>query len=165
LIPIYLVRVVKASDSWISYITMAQTAILIIGYFVWTRVSRRRGSRTVLLWTTLGISHYTLLIAFTEVPWQIALLAGFAGIFQAGLDLVLFDELIKTVQVEYSAVFVSVAQMMQYLAAIIAPMLGSLLADSISLQAGLIGSAILRFLGFVAFFTGSRHLFSARKKG
>jgi MFS family permease len=165
LIPIYLVRVVKASDSWISYITMAQTAILIIGYFVWTRVSRRRGSRTVLLWTTLGISLYPLLITFTVVPWQIALFAGFAGIFQAGLDLVLFDELMKTVPVEYSAVFVSVAQMMQYLAAIIAPMLGTLLADSISLQAGLIGSAILRFLGFVAFFTGSWHLFSARKKG
>lgn len=155
LIPIYLVRVVKASDSWISFITMAQTVILIIGYFVWTRISRKRGSRTVLIWTTLGISLYPLLITLTVVPWQIALFAGFAGIFQAGLDLVFFDELMKTVPIEYSAVFVSVAQMMQYLAAIFAPMIGTLLADTISLQAGLIGATLLRFIGFLAFFIGN----------
>jgi MFS family permease len=163
LIPIYLVRVVKASDSWISIITMSQTAILIIGYFIWTRMSRRKGSRAVLLWTTLGISLYPLLITFTIVPWQIALFAGFAGIFQAGLDLVFFDELMKTVPIEYSAVFVSVAQMMQYLAAILAPMLGTLLADTISIQAGLIGAAILRFIGFISFSYGSLQLLRKSK--
>lgn len=164
LIPIYLVRVVKASDSWISFITVSQTAILIIGYFVWTRVSRRNGSRTVLLWTTLGISLYPLLLTFTVVPWQIALFAGFAGIFQAGLDLVFFDELMKTVPVEYSAVFVSVAQMAQYLAAIFAPMIGTLLADAISLQAGLIGASVLRFAGFLSFFAGSWQFLRSRKE-
>jgi len=164
LIPIYLVRVVKASDSWISIITMSQTAILIIGYFLWTRISRRSGSRTVLIWTTLGISLYPLLIAFTVVPWQIAIFAGFAGIFQAGLDLVFFDELMKTVPVEYSAVFVSVAQMMQYVAAILAPMVGTLLADTISIQAGLIGAAILRFAGFVSFSAGSWLFLKKRSK-
>ena len=155
LIPIYLVRVVHASDSWISIITMSQTAILIIGYFFWTRFSRKRGSLSVLIWTTLGISMYPLLLSFTKVPWQIAVFAGFAGIFQAGLDLVFFDELMKTVPVEYSALFVSVAQMMQYMAAIFAPMIGTLLADVISIQAGLIGAALLRFVGFLAFFSGS----------
>lgn len=164
LIPIYLVRVVKASDSWISIITMSQTAILIIGYFVWTRISRKRGSRAVLIWTTLGISLYPLLLTFTVVPWQIALFAAFAGIFQAGLDLVFFDELMKTVPVEYSAVFVSVAQMLQYTAAIFSPMIGTLLADTISIQAGLIGAAILRFAGFLSFFAATWQMFWTQKK-
>jgi len=155
LIPIYLVRVVHASDSWISFITMAQTAILVIGYFFWTRLSRKRGSLAVLTWTTLGISLYPLLLSLTVVPWQIAIFAGVAGIFQAGLDLVFFDELMKTVPIEYSALFVSMAQMMQYMAAIFAPMIGTLLADVISIQAGLIGAAVLRFIGFLAFFSGS----------
>lgn len=155
LIPIYLVRVVHASDSWISFITMSQTAILVIGYFFWTRLSRKRGSLTVLVWTTLGISLYPLLLSFTVVPWQIAVFAAFAGVFQAGLDLVFFDELMKTVPIDYSALFVSMAQVMQYIAAIFAPMIGTLLADTISIQAGLIGAALLRFVGFLAFFTGS----------
>lgn len=164
LIPIYLVRVVKASDRWISIITMAQTAILIFGYFVWTRISRKKGSRVVLVWTTLGISLYPLLLTLTIVPWQIAILAAFSGIFQAGLDLVFFDELMKTVPVEYSAVFVSVAQMLQYLAAIFSPMIGTLLADTISIQAGLIGAALLRFAGFLSFFIANRRLFWTQKK-
>jgi len=155
LVPIYLVRTVHATDSWISIITMSQTAILFIGYFLWTRISRKQGSKAVLLWTTLGISFYPLLLTFTTVPWQIAIFAGFAGIFQAVLDLVFFDELMKNVPVEYSAIFVSVAQMMQYMAAIFAPMIGTLLADVISIQAGLIGAAVLRFIGFLAFFSGS----------
>lgn len=162
LIPIYLVRVVHASDSWISFITMSQTAILIIGYFLWTRISRKRGSLAVLLWTTLGISLYPFLISLTIVPWQIAIFAGLAGIFQAGLDLVFFDELMKTVPIEYSAIFVSVAQMMQFMAAIFAPMIGTLLADTISIRAGLIGAALLRLAGFMAFFAGSSFWFFRR---
>jgi hypothetical protein len=98
------------------------------------------------------------------VPWQIAILAAFSGIFQAGLDLVFFDELMKTVPVEYSAVFVSVAQMLQYLAAIFSPMIGTLLADTISIQAGLIGAALLRFAGFLSFFIANRRLFWTQKK-
>lgn len=155
LIPLYLVRVVKASDGWISIITTTQTAILVIGYFFWTNQSRKRGSRAVLLWTTFGISLYPLLISLTVVPWQIAVFAGVAGIFQAGLDLVFFDELMKTVPVEYSAIFVSFAQMMQFMAAIFSPILGTFIADAFSIQTGLIVATLIRLAGFIAFLSAS----------
>lgn len=163
LIPLYLVRVVHASDGWISIITMTQTAILVLGYFFWTRQSRKRGSRTVLLWTTFGISLYPLLISLTVVPWQIAIVAGIAGIFQAGLDLIFFDELMKTVPVEYSAIFVSFAQMMQFLAAIFSPMIGTFIADAFSIQTGLIVASLIRLAGFIAFLSKSLHLLHKRK--
>ena len=41
--------------------------------------------------------------AITQRVELIAIYAGLAGIFQAGLDLVFFDELMKTVPLEYSA--------------------------------------------------------------
>lgn len=158
LIPLYLVRVAHASDGWISLINMSQSAILIVAYFYWTRHSRKFGSRSVLIWTTLGLSFYPALVASTVVPWQIAIFAGIGGIFSGGLDLVFFDELMKTVPIEYSALFVSVAQMMQYMAAIFAPMLGSFVADTFSLRAGLILATVIRFSGFLAFWLGSRRL-------
>jgi len=164
LIPLYLVRVAHASDGWISIITMAQTAILVLGYFFWTRQSRKRGSRAVLLWTTLGISLYPLLLSLTVVPWQIAVFAGISGIFQAGLDLIFFDELMKTVPVEYSAIFVSFAQMMQFLAAIFSPMVGTFIADAFSIQTGLIVASIIRFSGFIAFFSNSFALLRKSKR-
>lgn len=156
LIPLYLVRVAHASDGWISVINMSQTAILVIGYFFWTRQSRKRGGRAVLVWTTLGVSLYPFLLSLTIVPWQIAIISGIAGIFSAGLDLVFFDELMKTVPIEYSAIFISFAQMMQFLSAIVSPIVGTFLADTFSIQTGLIVAALIRFSGFLAFFIAFR---------
>lgn len=151
LIPLYLVRVVGASDGWISIINTSQTAILVIGYFLWTRFGKQRGIRSVLLWTTLGLSLYPFFLSLIRLPWQIALLAGFAGIFQAGLDLVFFDVLMQTVPPEFSALFVGVAQSMQFLATIISPLLGTLIADTWGLPIGLAVAALIRFIGFLLF--------------
>ncbi|HCS39277.1 MAG TPA: MFS transporter [Anaerolineaceae bacterium] len=156
LVPLYLVRYVHASDQWISIITTSQTAILVIGYFFWTRLGRRKGTRAVLVWTTLGISLYPFLLALTTSTWQIAVVAGIAGIFQAGLDLVFFDELMKVVPIEYSAIFVGLAQSVQYLAAIASPLIGTFIADQFSLPVGLFVAAGLRFLGFFLFLIGKK---------
>jgi hypothetical protein len=151
LFPLYYVREVDASDAWIGVINTAQSAILLVGYFLWTRESRLRGSRFVLLWTTFGMALYPAMVALTHRVELIALYAGIAGIFQAGLDLVFFDELMKTVPPQFSATFVSLAQSLQYLAAILAPILGTLLADSFGLGAGLLASALIRLAGFLLF--------------
>lgn len=151
LVPLYLVRYVHASDRWISIITTVQTAILVIGYFFWTRLGRKKGTRPILLWTTFGIALYPLLLSSTVSTWQIAIIAGLAGIFQAGLDLVFFDELMKVVPIDYSALFVALAQSIQYLAAIASPLIGSWLADRFSLPVGLIVAAGIRMIGFLLF--------------
>jgi hypothetical protein len=81
----------------------------------------------------------------------IALYAGLAGIFQAGMDLVFFDELMRTVPVEYSATFVSLAQSLQYASSFLAPLVGTALAGQIGLSGALLVSALLRLLGFGLF--------------
>lgn len=157
LVPLYLVRYVHASDQWISIITTSQIAVMVLGYFFWTRLGRRKGTRAVLVWTTLGLSLYPFLLALTTSTWQITIVAGIAGIFQAGLDLVFFDELMKVVPIEYSAVFVGLAQSIQYLAAIASPLIGTWISDQVSLPVGLFAAAGLRFLGFILFLVGNKH--------
>ena len=151
LFPLYYVRQVQASDAWIGIINTTQTAVLLIGYYLWTRQSRLRGSRYVLLRTTLSLAVYPALVAMTTRVELIALFAGLAGIFQAGIDLVFFDELMKTVPMKYSARFVSLAQSLQYLSAVAAPILGTWLADQIGLGGALLVSAFLRLIGFGLF--------------
>jgi MFS family permease len=151
LVPLYLVKVVQASNAWIGFINTSQTAVMLVGYFLWPRQSRLRGSRFVLLCTTFGVALYPALMGVTKAPQLIAVYAGLAGIFQAGLDLVFFDELMKTVPIQYSATFVSFAQSMQYLSTIASPMLGTFLAGQIGLSGALFVSAGVRFLGFVLF--------------
>jgi len=151
LFPLYYVRVVEAPDAWIGYINTAQTIVLLVGYSLWTRQSRRRGSRFVLLTATLGLSIYPALVASTTNLTFIVIIVGLAGIFQAGIDLVFFDELMKTVPIEYSATFVSLAQSMTYAASILGPLTGTWLAGQIGIAGGLLVSSGVRFLGFLLF--------------
>ena len=150
--PLFLVREVGATDAQIGTITMTMTIAMLGGYYVWPRISRLRGGRFVLLATTLGMVLYPALSAMTPQVGLIIVYAGIAGFFQGGLDLVFFDELMKTVPPEYSATFVSLAQSMQYLSMILAPLLGTWLATTyIGLSGALLLSAGLRLIGFLLF--------------
>jgi len=151
LFPIYFVRVLNAPDSWIATINTASTAILIIGYFFWTNQSKRRGSRAVLLATTFGVSLYPILTGVTSAVWPIPIYAGMAGIFNAGLNLVFFDELMKRVPEQYSATFVAAAQSIQYLSSILAPLLGTWLADQFGISTALIVGGCVSLVGFALF--------------
>jgi hypothetical protein len=151
IMPLFLVWEVGASDSQIGTITMIFTLVMLVGYFLWPRISKRRGGRFVLLATTLGMVLYPALTATTHHATSIMVFAGIAGFFQAGLDLVFFDELLKTIPSEYSATFVSIAQSMQYLSIVIAPVVGTSLANYIGLGGALWLSAGLRLLGFLLF--------------
>ncbi|NTW45395.1 MAG: hypothetical protein HGB14_13445, partial [Anaerolineaceae bacterium] len=78
------------------------------------------------------------------------------GIFQAGMDLVFFDELMRRVPPEKSAVFVSFAQSIQYVSSIFAPVIGTTLGDWIGLPAALIIAGGIRLFGFFLFLIPER---------
>lgn len=151
LLPVFYIRQLEARDSWLTAMNMVQTFIVVLGYFFWIRQSRLRGSRFVLLATTLGTCLFPLFISMTRVFWPVWIYAGINGIFAAGLNLVFFDELMKTVPPKYSATFVAVAQSIQYISAVIAPSLGTFLADHIGFQTTFIISSALSFIGFLLF--------------
>jgi len=163
IMPLFFVRTVGATDSQIGSINMTMTSVMLVGYFFWPWVSKKWGGRTVLLATSLGMVFYPALTAATPIVEWIYLFAAVAGLFQAGLDLVFFDELMKTVPSEYSATFVSIAQSMQYLSTIIAPMVGTFLADYIGLGGALWLSAGLRLIGFVLFLRVDKNTLAARQ--
>jgi hypothetical protein len=149
--PIFFVRVAHLSDTWIGALNTVQTTAMLGGYFIWTRLSRSRGSRFVLLATVLGLSLYPLGMSFLRQAIPIVALAGVAGFFQAGLDLVLFDELMKRVPLPYGATFVAVAQLFQYASSVVAPPLGSLLIDHFGAGPALVASAAIRLGAFALF--------------
>ena len=66
----------------------------------------------------------------------------------------LFDELMKTIPLEHSPLFVSVALSLQYLSTAAAPMMGTFLADQIGLSGALLVGAGLRIVGFGLFALG-----------
>lgn len=151
LFPLFYVRVLDAPDAAIGLITTAATASAMVGYTVWVRQSRRRGSRFVLLCATLGLALYPMVVsANRSVEFMIGL-AAVSGIFSAGLNLVFFDELMKTVPDEYSATFVSFAQMLSYMSSLVSPLVGTAVATAIGIGPGLLIGGMLTSLGFLLF--------------
>ncbi len=151
LFALWYVRVLGATDAEISLIAMAQRAILLVGYFLWTRFRETRGSRFVLLTTTFAMALYPALTAVTlRVGWMIVL-AGVGSIFQAGVNLVFFDELMKTVPVNESPTFVAVNQTLENSLAIVGPLISTSLIAVIGLSGALLLGAAFRFAGFILF--------------
>lgn len=161
LLPIYYVRSLNASDYWIALINIAANTTVILGYFLWMRLTKRRGSSLVLLATTFGASLFPIFVGISHQVWPVVLFAGLNGIFQAGLNLVFFDELMKRVPVDHSATFVAVAQSLQYLSMIAAPLLAPWLSDWIGYGPALILAGGIGILGFIFFFL---EIFKARRK-
>jgi hypothetical protein len=156
LFALWYVYVLEATDAQISIIAMTQKAILLIGYFLWTRLREVRGSRFVLLSTTLMMALYPALTAVTQrVGWMIVL-AGVGSIFQAGVNLVFFDELMKTVPVNESPTFVAVDQTLENGLAIVGPLISTSLIAVIGLSGALLLGAAFRFAGFMLFWLGGR---------
>lgn len=149
--PLYYVREVNATDSQIGTFNMTMMLLMLAGYFLWPRLSRRYGGRFVLLATTCGMIFHPALIASTTRVELILFIAALAGLFQSGLDLVFFDELMKTVPPEHGATFVAMAQSMQYFSTVLAPLLGTWVAGYIGLSGALWLSAGLRLVGFLLF--------------
>jgi predicted MFS family arabinose efflux permease len=120
-------------------------------------LTNRRGARFTLLSTTAALALYPAFIALTRRPGLIAAYAVVGGICGAGLNLVLFDELMKTVPSDRSPTFVAVALLVQYVATVAAPLIGTAVADSLGLSAALFVGAALRLTGFVLFATGRKN--------
>ncbi|MEJ5311526.1 MAG: MFS transporter [Anaerolineae bacterium] len=154
LFTLYYVRIVKASDAWISAIVTMQSFVLLIGYSIWTHQHRKRGSRFILLSTTLALALYPALTAITRLPWLLVIYAGIAGIFQAGMNLVFFDELMKTVPPQHSATFISVDQSAQNALAMSAPLMSTGLSSFIGIPGALFIGAVVRLVAFVMFLRG-----------
>ena len=153
IIPIYYVREAHASDAWIGIINMVQLGVMVFAYYYWMRKARSAmPNYRILLQTTLVLALYPALISFTNRVEWIALITGLAFFFQAGLDLVFFDELMKSVPVSESIPYISLSQSIQYIGTIIGPFLGSFIAEQFSLSTALIVAAVIRGIGFLLFY-------------
>jgi hypothetical protein len=153
LLPLYYVRVLNAPDSSIALINIAANTTVILGYFFWTLQSRRRGSQIVLLATTFGAALYPILVGLSDSVWPVIMFSALSGIFNAGLNLVLFDELMKRVPEDFSATFVAAAQALQYLSSVVAPLLSTWLANQFGFSVALMVAGSVSLFGFMLFLT------------
>jgi hypothetical protein len=151
LFPLYWVREIHAPNTWIGAITMAQSGSLLLGYFTWAALSRRGSRDRVLHFCMFGLGCYPLLTALTSSVPPLAIYAIGAGIFGAGIDLVLFDILMSTCPPDQTTTSVAIYQLTAYIAGVGAPILGTFVAGRLGLSPALLLGSGLYFIAGALF--------------
>ncbi len=156
LIPLYYVTVVKAPDAWIGIIATGQSLALLSGYQFWKRQSRVRGTRIPLLIVMLMTALYPAALSLTDQMAVVAGLATIASFFSAGVDLILFDELMRTVPRRYGVTFASIDTTLVNMATIVMPLVGAAISSLAGIETALRFSALLSLCGLILFGKAAR---------
>ena len=151
LVPLFYVRVIGAPDAWIGIIGTTQALMLLVGYALWRRASRLRGSRFVLRWAMLGAALAPGALALTRDVTVAAAIAGAGAVFSAGVNLALFDRMMSIVPKAYGVTFTSVDTSVVYLAGVVGPLLAAFLADRIGLAQALLVASVATLAGAILF--------------
>jgi predicted MFS family arabinose efflux permease len=148
LVPLFYVRELGAPDAWIGAIVAGQAAGTLVGYLAGRRVSRLRGGHWVLLPALLGTALFPLVLALLSNVIAVAVLAVISGFFIAGLNLGLFDELMRRVPERHGVTFTSLDYTVQNVALMLAPIAGGILAVAIGLRQALVVASAVGLVGF-----------------
>ncbi len=156
LIPLWYIREAHAPDSWIGIIGTAQSLALLVGYYGWRRIGRRYPNRYLMVVVTLGLALYPALLVVSRDLVVITVVTAYGALIGAGFDLVLFDELMKTIPQRVAVTFSAFQTSVANLAAIIAPLAGGALADLVGIGPGLFVAAAITLMGALLFITAPR---------
>ncbi len=151
LVPLFYVRVIGAPDAWIGIIGTTQALMLLVGYTVWRRASRKRGSAFVLLWSTIGAAAAPAALSLTRDVAVAAAIAGIGAIFAAGVNLAIFDRMMTIVPKGYGVTFTSVDTSVVYAAGIMGPLMAAILADEFGLGPALVVASAASLAGALLF--------------
>ena len=148
LIPLFYVSTLGVTDGQIGTIATVQSFALLAGYLLWTRLWRR-GGRVILLVCGAGVAVDPGVLAISRDFTLVLLVTVAASLFQAGLQLVLFDELMRRVPVAYSPTFVAVEANVGHIAGLGAPLLGAALGAVAGLPVAFALSAAIGLVGYL----------------
>ena len=131
----------------IGIIGTAQSLASLSGYYVFRRLSRRHAGRTLLVATTIGVAAFPVALAVSHDLVAVAVVSAYGAIMSAGLSLVLFDELMKTVPSGRLITFSGVENSLGSLSGILGPLAGVVLATAVGIGPGLLVAGGLSLLG------------------
>jgi hypothetical protein len=149
---IYRVKNLGASDTWIGLLSMVQEAVTTLTYFHWGRVASRKGNRLVLLISSLGLVLFPVLTGLSPRVEPLLLVSVVGGIFGAGFNLGFFNTLLEVCPQERRPSYVAINTTLINVAAFLAPLLGTSLANILDIRVALFIAGAVRLVGVGLFY-------------
>ncbi|MCA9920277.1 MAG: MFS transporter, partial [Anaerolineales bacterium] len=148
---VYLVKTFQSTATTIGLLASVSSLTALVGQRVFGRLLDVRGALWVQLVTGFLIPGLPLAWVFITADWQVGIINTFGGFLWAGYNLANFNLLLRLTPDEQRPRAVALYQTAVFSSAVIGPLLGGFLADSVSYQLIFGFSAAGRFLGTVLF--------------
>ncbi len=130
LLPLYWVRTLRASDQQVSLILSTATGMMVVGSLVMRRAVNRMGRELALGIGALGYAFYPLLTSLTLSVWWLLPWAAFAGIFNAAINVNLFDNLVAVTPEGERTNYMSVYNTAANIGLFVGPLVAGVLAQT-----------------------------------
>lgn len=148
---VYLVNTFQSTATTIGLLASVSSLTALVGQRVFGRLLDVRGAFWVQLATGFLIPGLPLAWVFITADWQVGIINTFGGFLWAGYNLANFNLLLTLTPDEQRPRAVALYQTAVFSSAVIGPMLGGYLADSVSYQLVFGLSSAGRLLGMILF--------------
>jgi len=130
---------------------MTSSAVSIVAYYAWGRVSRRRDWRLVLFLGALGSCLYPVLTALSRHVGSLLFVAVIGGAVSPAFSLGLLSGLLDVAPARRRATYLAVFNTLISVPAFAGPLLGTALTGWLGIRSALTAATVLRFVGLAAY--------------
>lgn len=148
---IYRVRTLHISEGWIGTLSMLESGVTIVAYYMWGRFAQKYGSRRMLLLGLLGVCFYPIGTALSKTVTPLLFVSFIAGIAGPAFNAGLFNGLLEVAPAERRATYIAIFNTLMNIPAFIAPILGTTAAAWLGIHTALWIGGFARIVGFLVF--------------
>ena len=164
---VYLVSRLGASAAMVGLLTCISSVTTLFGQLAFGRITDRKGDVFVEVLTGLLIPFLPIAWIFVTAPEQVALINVVSGILWAGFNLANFNILLKLTPDDRRPEATALYQTLVIASAVVGPLIGGALADTIGYEAVFAVSGVGRFIGillFIVLVVRSGHLLGRERR-
>lgn len=156
LFSIYTIKNLGADERWLAIISIASMLTMFVGYYFWPGLIERFSNPVIVAVCSMGMSVTPFMYLVSKDLYTLTFMASLTGIFTSGTLTVLLSSLYEVIPSENRIFYIGVYTTFTNITLSIAPIVGHHFSATHSIQFALVLTAILRFIGGIAFIVRNR---------
>jgi uncharacterized protein YneF (UPF0154 family) len=156
LFSVYQIEYLNADETWLTILSVTSSIIMFFSFGYWHKTIAKKGNNYAAAFATLGMAATPVLYVFSHNLVVLTLAGLIMGFFTAGTTTVILTYLLEVSPEKNRIMYVSVHATLTNVTLFIGPLVGSAILKGSNIYIALLVTALMRFLGSLAFMTKSR---------
>ncbi|MCF6465486.1 MFS transporter [Clostridium sp. Cult2] len=152
---IYIIKILKANETWLSIMSIASGISSIATYTKWASFAEKKGNGIALTIAIIGMGITPILYALSRSLFMLVLFNIIIGVSVAGTTSLLFSILLEIIPNNNRTIYIGVYNTMIAIISAISPILGVKIMNMTNIKISLIIIAVIRLTASILFYTGS----------